>query len=584
MLPRFDAAGVKPPGAVNSPLAAPSATQPVTPPAATPAGAPPAVVPGAPQQVQAAFQRSLASLVGQSLKGEILSKLQDGSFLVKVAGTSARMMLPPGAQVGAEVPLTLISVTPRPTFQIGNNSTQGGAAPQLYTETGLAPGAADAGDAGAARLPSQETTLLPGRPAPGGTGQSAGAGAAAPGTAPATTLPAPTPAAAATPAAPAAPATPATQAAPAAPKDAAGTIAGQGAPPAAEDGAADLPPALRNTTVPSARGDVQGGSSALPGAAARPGAPPAAPAPGTVSAPVAPAADTVPAGVRVPPVVVNDAAPAPAARPVSLGAPLLGKAPLTPAEQLPALDQATPAPSLSPAARAITSALSTAYGTPGATPVIHGKTPLVSGGAPEPGLLAQQLKDALGESGLFYESHVAEWVEGKRSLPELMREPQMQRAAQHALPQTGETLARAALAAPDLAAAQLINQQLHTHEQQRVQWHGEAWPGQPVQWDVRREEGQPRRQDDGDDDAPEALWHSGVRFRFPLLGQVSAAVTIKGGQVHIQVQTDSGDSAAALRAWSGRLQLAMEAAGAPLSSLRIAQDGDAGEEEVRDAE
>src|SRR4051812_39685984 len=67
---------------------------------------------------QEQFQRSLAGLIGQSVQAEVMSRLTDGSFLVKVADTAARMMLPPGAQVGQRVPLTLVSVSPRPTFQI----------------------------------------------------------------------------------------------------------------------------------------------------------------------------------------------------------------------------------------------------------------------------------------------------------------------------------------------------------------------------------------------------------------------------------------------------------------------------------
>ena len=37
-----------------------------------------------------------------------------------------------------------------------------------------------------------------------------------------------------------------------------------------------------------------------------------------------------------------------------------------------------------------------------------------------------------------------------------------------------------------------------------------------------------------------------MRFRFPLLGEVSAAVTMIGGQVHIQIQTGNDDTAGAL--------------------------------------
>src|SRR4051812_45800400 len=86
---------------------------------------------------QQAFQRALAGQLGKSLQGEILSKLSDGSFVVRVADTAARMQLPAGAQVGAQVPLTLVALTPRPTFEVGGQ-------PQAaFTEAGppLPPGA-----------------------------------------------------------------------------------------------------------------------------------------------------------------------------------------------------------------------------------------------------------------------------------------------------------------------------------------------------------------------------------------------------------------------------------------------------------
>ena len=84
---------------------------------------------------QQAFERTLAGSLGKSLQGEILSRLTDGSFLVKVAGTPARMLLPEGAAVGQQVALTLVSLSPRPTFQI---ATQQGGQPALaYAEAGL---------------------------------------------------------------------------------------------------------------------------------------------------------------------------------------------------------------------------------------------------------------------------------------------------------------------------------------------------------------------------------------------------------------------------------------------------------------
>jgi hypothetical protein len=68
------------------------------------------------------FQRALAGLVGTSMPAEVIARLTDGSFMVRVAGVPARMMLPsqPPLQPGADIALTLVSLTPRPTFQLSN--------------------------------------------------------------------------------------------------------------------------------------------------------------------------------------------------------------------------------------------------------------------------------------------------------------------------------------------------------------------------------------------------------------------------------------------------------------------------------
>jgi len=209
---------------------------------------------------------------------------------------------------------------------------------------------------------------------------------------------------------------------------------------------------------------------------------------------------------------------------------------------------------------------------------INGKAPLSAGGPPDTGKLSQGLQRALGDSGLFYESHVAEWAEGKRSLQDLQREPQMQRqgAAQGAGQSQADAVAKA-LAGPDLSAAQMINQQLHTHEQGKVMWQGEAWPGQQMQWLVERDQqgeaGDKGGRREGRDGEADPVWRSGVRFRFPMLGKVAANVTLVGDQVHIAVQSGSEDTAATLRAWASALQQAMDAAGAPLTSLAINAEG-----------
>ena len=351
---------------------------------------------------QAEFQRSLQGLIGKSMQGQVLARMGDGSYLVRVAGTPARMQLPAGAQLGAEIPLTLIGINPRPSFQIGNNRDQAAAPLLTYADAEAEPDAAEA------RSPQ--------------------AGAAQAGT-----------------------------------------------------------------------------------------------------------------------------------RASSTAATLLSRAPLTPANLLPDLAGDSPAPELSTTARAISSVLSQAESAPGTPLALVGKTPLMAAPGANPAQLAQKLHDAVGSSGLFYESHVAEWAEGKRPLASLLLEPQMQKAPPGEAARTGT----------DLASAQLINLQLHAHEQARVQWQGDAWPGQKMQWDISRDAPEGGQQDGAEADEATA-WRSSVRFQFPLLGDLAAHVVLQGGRVSIQMQAGSEGSAATLRQHAARLEAALDAAGWPLSSLTIA--------------
>ncbi|MGK5036337.1 flagellar hook-length control protein FliK [Janthinobacterium sp. LB3P118] len=364
---------------------------------------------------QAEFQRSLQGLIGKSMQGQVLARMGDGSYLVRVAGTPARMQLPAGAQLGTEIPLTLIGINPRPSFQIGTTRDQAASPLLTYADADAEPDAAEA------RAPQ--------------------AGAAQAGT-----------------------------------------------------------------------------------------------------------------------------------RASSTAATLLSRAPLTPANLLPALAGDTPAPELSTTARALSSVLSQAESVPGAPLALVGKTPLMATPGADPAQVAQKLRDTVGSSGLFYESHVAEWAEGKRPLASLLLEPQMQKAAPGETPRTGT----------DLASAQLINLQLHTHEQARVQWQGEAWPGQKMQWDISQDapEGGQHEARDGDGEA--TAWRSNVRFQFPLLGDLAAHVVLQGGRVSIQMQAGSEGSAATLRQHAAALEASLDAAGWPLSSLSIAgkPEAKAGEDDA----
>src|SRR5206468_12072291 len=137
----------------------------------------------------------------------------------------------------------------------------------------------------------------------------------------------------------------------------------------------------------------------------------------------------------------------------------------------------------------------------------------------DPGHIAGALQRGLEHSGLFYESHVAEWAAGARPMSELAAEPQARGELRHPLE-------------PD--TAQFINQQLTTHEQGRAAWQGPLMPGQDLRWDIER---RPARDDDdgnaedGDGNGGEhggVQWHSRLRLRFGALGEVDARIVLAG--------------------------------------------------------
>ncbi len=398
---------------------------------------------------QEAFQRSMASLMGQSLTGKVVSRLTDGSYLVALAGATARMLLPSGTQPGAQLPMTLVALHPRPTFQI---APQG--APASFTH-------AEAATTGRPPLPASSLAVPPDL-------AQARAAAVASGAA----LP---------------------------PELAQ-------ARPAALPGGAPLPPGTDVDADPRATG-LQPGSQA--------GAQAAAASAGT------------------------------AAVPGRAAAPALAPPPAAPSVQT----------TLSPTAQVLSNVLSLAMSGPATPHAIVAPAPLAPVPGAPPAQLAAALRESVGKSGLFYESHVAEWAAGARTLAELATEPQMQRAG--ALP--GPALEESSM-------AQLISLQLQTQEQARVVWQGQPWPGQDMHWEVQRDEHEGEGSPDGE--APEAGWRSSLHLRFPLLGEIGARLYMTGDQVHLQI--DAGERVGELlRQRSGELSSAMEAAGIALSSFNI---------------
>ncbi|MCX7250482.1 MAG: flagellar hook-length control protein FliK [Burkholderiales bacterium] len=181
---------------------------------------------------------------------------------------------------------------------------------------------------------------------------------------------------------------------------------------------------------------------------------------------------------------------------------------------------------------------------------LQGSAPLQAAPGAEVAQLTQNLQQSLEGSGLFYESHLEQWSRGERTLDQIRQEPQNRPGG-------------------DALAAQLLPQQLDTLEQRRLVWQGELWPGQPMQWELVREQDQsqqPREQDQP------AAWETVLKLELPQLGQVNATIRLQGEQAQVRLRVMDEAAAAALQADQSRLDDALAAAGTVLGGFLVQRE------------
>ncbi|MFA5172202.1 MAG: flagellar hook-length control protein FliK [Sulfuriferula sp.] len=73
--------------------------------------------------------------LGQELVANVQAKLSDGSFLVRLADTVAKMNLPASTEVGAKLNLTLVNKEPRPTFVVNELADSANSTPTQISNT-----------------------------------------------------------------------------------------------------------------------------------------------------------------------------------------------------------------------------------------------------------------------------------------------------------------------------------------------------------------------------------------------------------------------------------------------------------------
>jgi flagellar hook-length control protein FliK len=226
--------------------------------------------------------------------------------------------------------------------------------------------------------------------------------------------------------------------------------------------------------------------------------------------------------------------------------------------------------------------------------------PVLEGAPPATPQFAALLKDAVSKSGLFYESHQAQWAAGEKPLTELLREPQgklseprafasaqpsavaqpgqliqpdaaqqVKAAVANHLAATGATLAENKSAEPvHPQTAPLVQQQLDVLDTRQLVWQGQVWPGQDMRWQIEE-----RAAREGEADVARE-WQTRLDLHLPNLGEVNALLKISPqGGIQIALTAHSPEIAQTLKAASAALNQNLESAGLQLTRLEVSDGG-----------
>lgn len=222
--------------------------------------------------------------------------------------------------------------------------------------------------------------------------------------------------------------------------------------------------------------------------------------------------------------------------------------------------------------------------------------------APDSKQVAGALREALTQSGLFYESHQAQWIQGGRSTEQLLQEPQNQmpqnQMRKNEIPQSqvpnqatvsAEGRERMAIHSDDaqrtLPAPQevktpeipehlrpLVQQQLNALETRQMVWQGFIWPGQIMQWEVHEREQSAHNLGSVDD---QRQWDTTVSLNLPKLGGVSAKLQFSSKGLGLILNADNPVAHKLLSNAAAQLVAALTENGISITNMQVAQHADA---------
>jgi hypothetical protein len=217
---------------------------------------------------------------------------------------------------------------------------------------------------------------------------------------------------------------------------------------------------------------------------------------------------------------------------------------------------------LTAAARVLQAALRRTGLNAPAPATIESAVPLAEGPHAPAAQIARSLEQAIGVSGLFYESHLARVLRRDYSLAALSREPQAAWPAgtlsPDAQPSSGGPTAD--------AASTMLARQLDVLDTRALAWSGDVWPGQRATIALR-EDLAGEAANDADDEPVASTWRLQVALDLPSLGDVRASIMLRGRNVDVVLE--AANESAQRRLENATPQLAASLDGADMIATRI---------------
>ncbi|MBP6365842.1 MAG: flagellar hook-length control protein FliK [Nitrosomonas sp.] len=198
------------------------------------------------------------------------------------------------------------------------------------------------------------------------------------------------------------------------------------------------------------------------------------------------------------------------------------------------------------------------------TPLLTSSAPILTSASINSTELPSLLQKAISQSGLFYESHQAQWISGRNTLENLQQEPQGKLMLVVA-DQSNKISASLSSDMPiHTQSIPLVQQQLNTLETGYLLWRSEVWQGQPMDWEIHEQ-----HQDNAIESGDAANWRTKIHLTLPQLGEITATIILNAHDINIKLDASQVETVNLLRNNQSPLGMDMQSAGLNIQSLEV---------------